>query len=66
MDGSSQISKLTIEELEIDYSSTISFRLEVPKDTTNSGGLTLFGEDFGDHNQAIRIKTFFRDNIMGI
>jgi len=61
IDGSSQISKMTIEDLEIDYSSTISLHLEVPKDTANCGGLTLFGEDFGDHNQAIRVKTFFRD-----
>ena len=61
IDGSNQISKTTIEDLNIDYSSTINFRLEVPKDTANCGGLTLFGEDFGDHNQAIRVKSFYRE-----
>ncbi|NLK75884.1 MAG: helix-turn-helix domain-containing protein [Clostridiales bacterium] len=62
IDGGSQISETTIEDLEIDYSSTITFRFEVPKDTTNCGGLTLFGEDFGDYNQAIRVKTFFAED----
>ena len=36
-----------------------SFHFEVPKDTANCGGCTLFGEDFGDHNQAIRIKAYY-------
>lgn len=61
IDGGSQISETTIEDLNIDYSSTITFRFEVPKDTPNCGGLTLFGEDFGDHNQAIRVKTFYTE-----
>lgn len=59
IDGSSQISKTTIDDLGIDYSSTITFRFEVPKETANCGGLTLFGEDFGDHNQALRVKTYY-------
>jgi predicted transcriptional regulator len=61
IDGGSTISSTTIEDLAIDYSSTITFRFEVPKDTANCGGCTLFGEDFGDHNQAIRVKTFYTD-----
>lgn len=61
IDGSNQISSVTIEDLNIDYSSTITFRFEVPKDTANCGGFTLFGEDFGDHNQAIRVKTFYTE-----
>ena len=62
IDGGNLISRTTIDDLEIDYTSTIAFRFEVPKDTTNCGGLTLFGEDFGDYNQAIKVKTFFRDS----
>lgn len=61
IDGGNLISKTTIEDLNIDYTSTITLRFEVPKETTNCGGLTLFGEDFGDYNQAIRVKTFFRN-----
>jgi predicted transcriptional regulator len=61
IDGDNQISKTTIENLTIDYTSTITLRLEVPKNTANCGGLTLFGEGFGDYNQAIRLKTFYSD-----
>ena len=50
---------IAIEDLNIDYNSYITFRFEVPKDTANCGGCTLFGEDFGDHNQAIRIKAYY-------
>ncbi|MGF7144680.1 putative transcriptional regulator [Anaerotaenia torta] len=62
IDGGSRISKTTIQDLDIDYTSTITFRLEVPKDTANCGGLTLFGEDFGDHNQALRVRTFYQES----
>lgn len=62
IDGGNQISSTTIEDLALDYSSTMTFRFEVPKDTANCGGLTLFGEDFGDHNQAIRVKTIYTED----
>lgn len=61
IDGSNLISRTTIEDLNITYTSSITFRFEIPKDTTNCGGMTLFGEDFGDYNQAIKVKTFFRN-----
>ncbi|WP_066717816.1 ArsR/SmtB family transcription factor [Clostridium sp. Marseille-P299] len=61
IDGGNQISSVTINDLKIDYLSTITLRFEVPKDTANCGGFTLFGEDFGDHNQAIRVKTFYEE-----
>lgn len=61
MDGNHKISHTTIQDLNINYNSFITFRFEVPKDTANVGGCTLFGEDFGDHNQAIRIKTFYTE-----
>lgn len=62
IDGGSKISDITIDNLNIDYNSSINFRFEVPKDTANCGGFTLFGEEFGDHNQAIRVKSFYKDN----
>lgn len=63
IDGGSKISETSIYDLGIDYSSTITFRFEVPKDTANCGGCTLFGEGFGDHNQAIRVKTYYVENV---
>lgn len=59
MDGGQKLSAVTIDNLELDYNSLISFRIEVPKDTPNCGGCTLFGEQFGDYNQAIRVKAFY-------
>lgn len=64
MDGTKKLSDTTIKDLEIDYNSYITFRLEVPKDTANCGGCTLFGEDFGDYNQAIRVKAFYQKNLL--
>lgn len=63
IDGSQRLSNVTINDLNLDYNSYISFKIEVPKDTKNVGGCTLFGEDFGDHNQAIRIKAYYEDSI---
>lgn len=61
IDGTNKISNVTIDDLNLDYNSFITFRFEVPKDTANCGGLTLFGEDFGDYNQAIKVKMFYEE-----
>ncbi|MDR0947988.1 MAG: winged helix-turn-helix transcriptional regulator [Lachnospiraceae bacterium] len=61
IDGTNKISDTTIQDLNINYNTYITFRFEVPKDTSNCGGCTLFGEDFGDHNQAIRIKAYYEE-----
>ena len=60
IDGNDQISPVTIHDLKLDYTSKIVFRFEVPRETKNCGGFTLFGEEFGDYNQAIRVKTFYK------
>lgn len=62
MDGTNRISSVRIDDLNIDYNSYITFKFEVPKDTPNCGGLTLFGENFGDYNQAIRVKMFYSED----
>lgn len=61
MDGTLKISKTTIDDLNIDYNSSIDFTIAAPKDTANPGGLTLFGEEFGDYNQALRMKAYYED-----
>ena len=61
IDGTNRISSVRIDDLNIDYNSFITFKLSVPKDTPNCGGLTLFGENFGDYNQAIRVKMFYEE-----
>lgn len=61
IDGDHRISGTTISDLNIDYNSTIDLKFSVPRDTANCGGLTLFGEDFGDYTQNIQVKAFYRD-----
>lgn len=59
IDGGQKLSDISIDDLQLDYNSLISFRIEVPRDTANCGGCTLFGEQFGDYNQGIRVKAFY-------
>ncbi len=61
IDGTNKISKVGINDLDINYNSYIKFKIEVPKETKNPGGCTLFGESFGDYNQAIKIKTYYEE-----
>lgn len=61
IDGNHCISQTTIDDLGIDYNSTLSFTFSVPKDTTNCGGLTLFGTDFGDYDQNITVTTYYSE-----
>ncbi|MDE5891931.1 MAG: helix-turn-helix domain-containing protein [Acetatifactor sp.] len=65
IDGTNKISDVTIQDLNLNYNSYISFRFEVPKDTANVGGCTLFGEDFGDYSQAIRVKAYYEEENEG-
>lgn len=65
IDGSHQISSTTAGDLGIDYTSHITFRFAVPRDTANCGGCTLFGERFGDYNQAIRVKAYYSEQRTG-
>ena len=59
IDAEHQISDVTLKDLNLNYNSYLTFRIEVPKDAANVGGCTLFGEGFGDHNQAIRLKAYY-------
>lgn len=59
IDGNHKISDHTIDDLKIDYNSSISLKFSVPKDTANCGGMTLFGQFFGDYGQDISIKAYY-------
>lgn len=50
--------RFTIDSLDIGAGSYISFKLGVKEDARFAGGMNLFGEQFGDHPQAIRIKIY--------
>lgn len=59
IDGTHRISDTRIQDLHIDYNSVINLSLSVPKETANCGGLTLFGENFGDYKQDIKVKAYY-------
>lgn len=58
MDGI-KIGKLCIDELEINYKSDIIFRVSIPNEAENIGGLTIFGKGFGNYNQHINVRMIF-------
>lgn len=62
MDGTHKLSNITINDLNLDYNSDIDFTFRAPKDTTNPGGMTLFGEAFGDYSQNIQVKMYYKEN----
>lgn len=51
-----QISGVTVDEFALDFRSMLKFRFQVADDARNVGGLTLFGRDFGNYNQDIKLR----------
>lgn len=51
-----QISGVTIDELNLTSESTIRFRLSVPEKAKHVGGLTIYGRNFGNFEQDIKVQ----------
>lgn len=51
-----KISDVTIDDLALTSKSSLKFKLEVPENASNVGGLTIFGKGFGNYNQDINVK----------
>ena len=54
-----KLSEVNIDRFELNYRSSVRFKLEVPSDAVNVGGLTLFGRKFGNYNQAIQVRIHY-------
>lgn len=50
-----KISDVNINDLDLDYKSTIKFKFQVKDDARHVGGLTLFGSQFGNYSQDINV-----------
>ncbi len=50
-----QISDVTIKDFNLNYKSTIKFKIGVPDNAAHVGGLTIFGKTFGNYNQDISV-----------
>lgn len=51
-----KISNVTINEFNLDYKSTVRFKFEIEEDAKNGGGITIFGSEFGNYNQDIKVR----------
>lgn len=49
------ISKITIDELQLTSDSPIRLRLSVPETAAHLGGLTIYGRNFGNYDQDIKV-----------
>jgi len=50
-----KISDTTIKDLNLDYRSTLKFKIEVSEDANHVGGVTIFGKNFGNYSQDIDV-----------
>lgn len=50
-----KLSEITVRDLNLNAQSVLKLRFQVPKNTTHSKGITLYGRGFGDHDQHIRM-----------
>lgn len=55
-----QLSDITIQDIKKDTTSGFLFRLSVPSDAKHVGGLTLYGKNFGNYHQGIRVKVLYQ------
>lgn len=57
-----KISDTTIDDLHIAPQSEITFSIMVEPDAINVGGVSIFGRGFGDYNNGVTIKMFYKIN----
>lgn len=56
-----KVSDITIHELNLQEYNFIDFKIAIKDDAINKGGFNLFGKDFGNYNQDIILKAFYKD-----
>lgn len=50
-----QVSEISVSDFRLDYQSTIRLKMEVEKDAVHTGGLTIYGKEFGNYDQDINV-----------
>jgi predicted transcriptional regulator len=50
-----------LDDLCLDYKSDFSLKLAVPDKANNIGGLTIYGNNFGNYNQGIKIRILYEN-----
>lgn len=54
-----KLSNIKLSDLKLDYKSDFILKLAVPEKAQNKGGLTIYGQNFGNYNQGIKIRILF-------
>lgn len=54
-----KISDVTTSDLSISSQDSLTFRFQVDEPSQNIGGLTLYGKEFGNYNQDIKVRIHF-------
>lgn len=54
-----KISDVTIDSFNLNYQSSIRFRMAVDDDAEHIGGLTIFGKTFGNYGQDIKVSIHY-------
>lgn len=51
-----KVSDVTIQQFCLNYKTPVRFKFLIPEDAKNVGGLTIFGNGFGNYNQDIKVR----------
>lgn len=54
-----KLSDITLEDLNLNYKSDFALKLSVPEKAKNIGGLTVYGKNFGNYNQGIKVRVLY-------
>lgn len=54
-----KISNVTIDQFQLDFKSSIKFKMSVENDAKHVGGLTIFGKSFGNYSQDIHVSIHY-------
>jgi len=61
-----KISDLKLSDLDLNGSPFITLRIGIREDSVNKGGLTIFGEDFGNHPQNILLSLYYSEDAVAL
>lgn len=56
------LSRLTISELNLAHDRDLKFRIAVPEDAKNPGGVNIFGRGFGNYHQDIEVRVRYKSS----
>jgi predicted transcriptional regulator len=59
IDDGCRISDVTLDQINLDYKSDLTFRISVTEQAENKRGLTIFGKIFGNYSQDLLARVLY-------